>query len=609
MAEASKLRVTELDFDQIKDNFKSYLTSQEQFKDFDTTGSAMSVLMDLLAYNTHYNAFYLNMIANEMFIDTAVTRNSLMSLSKMLGYTPKSRRSATANVNLIITPTDNPSTVTIAKNTKFNSTINGVSFTYVTDKSYSVDAKGDNATLTVSGVQLKEGEPLTFRYTANTSDDTIKYRIPNRGVDTDSITVTLQESDINTKQYNYTLATDLITVNSTSNVFFIEPDADDTYQIKFGDDVFGRKETTGNIIILGYNLTSGSLGNGARTFSPISTVGGYSGATVTTIDASSGGSDEETNDSIRFNAPRHLEVQNRAVTTNDYKRLIEANFSQADSVIVYGGEDADPPEYGKVFIGIKPQEGLNISTSIKNEIKNDILRNYNIGSITPEFVDVDTLNLEFSLTVNYDSRLTSLTDSVIKQNILDEISDFSDSELEEFDKEFRISKFTSAIDSTNSAIVGTSVDMTLKKSFLPTLNLSADYTLKFNNQIFNPHTGYIGSVTSTQFTTNDGQDISRPGCFFDDEDGVMRIIRLENARKIVVNANIGSVNYITGLITLKAFKPTAIVGNNIEVTVDPEINDVVPKREQIIDISQSDVTINMVDVASVKSGTRTFTSS
>ena len=609
MAEASKLRVTELDFDQIKDNFKSYLTSQEQFKDFDTTGSAMSVLMDLLAYNTHYNAFYLNMIANEMFIDTAVTRNSLMSLSKMLGYTPKSRRSATANVNLIITPTDNPSTVTIAKNTKFNSTINGVSFTYVTDKSYSVDAKGDNATLTVSGVQLKEGEPLTFRYTANTSDDTIKYRIPNRGVDTDSITVTLQESDINTKQYNYTLATDLITVNSTSNVFFIEPDADDTYQIKFGDDVFGRKETTGNIIILGYNLTSGSLGNGARTFSPISTVGGYSGATVTTIDASSGGSDEETNDSIRFNAPRHLEVQNRAVTTNDYKRLIEANFSQADSVIVYGGEDADPPEYGKVFIGIKPQEGLNISTSIKNEIKNDILRNYNIGSITPEFVDVDTLNLEFSLTVNYDSRLTSLTDSVIKQNILDEISDFSDSELEEFDKEFRISKFTSAIDSTNSAIVGTSVDMTLKKSFLPTLNLSADYTLKFNNQIFNPHTGYIGSVTSTQFTTNDGQDISRPGCFFDDEDGVMRIIRLENAKKIVVNANIGSVNYITGLITLKAFKPTAIVGNNIEVTVDPEINDVVPKREQIIDISQSDVTINMVDVASVKSGTRTFTSS
>ena len=609
MAEASKLRVTELDFDQIKDNFKSYLTSQEQFKDFDTTGSAMSVLMDLLAYNTHYNAFYLNMIANEMFIDTAVTRNSLMSLSKMLGYTPKSRRSATANVNLSITPTDNPSTVTIAKNTKFNSTINGVSFTYVTDKSYSVDAKGDNATLTVSGVQLKEGEPLTFRYTANTSDDTIKYRIPNRGVDTDSITVTLQESDVNTKQHTYTLATDLITINSTSNVFFIEPDADDTYQIKFGDDVFGRKESTGNIIILGYNITSGSLGNGARTFSPVSTVGGYSGATVTTIDASSGGSDEETNDSIRFNAPRHLEVQNRAVTTNDYKRLIEANFSQADSVIVYGGEDADPPEFGKVFIGIKPQEGLNISTSIKNEIKNDILRNYNIGSITPEFVDVDTLNLVFSLTVNYDSRVTTLTDSVIKQNILDEISDFSDSELEEFDKEFRISKFTSAIDSTNSAIVGTSVDMTLKKLFLPTLNLSADYTLRFNNQIFNPHTGYIGSVTSTQFTTNDGQDISRPGCFFDDEDGVIRIIRLENAKKIVVNANAGSVNYVTGLITLKAFKPTAIVGNNIEVTVDPEINDVVPKREQIIDITQSDVTINMVDVASVKSGTRTFTSS
>ena len=220
MAEPSKLKISELDFEQLRSNFKSFLSTQEEFKDYDFSGSALNILMDLLSYNTHINSFYLNMIANEMFLDTAVNRNSILSLSKMLGYLPRSRKSAFANVNISVTPTDSPSNITIAKNTKFSSTIDGVAFTFVTDKAYTAVANNDNTTVLVQNVKLLQGDPLSFRYTANTADTSIKYRIPNRGVDTDSISVVLQESSENTTQSAYSLATDLLNINSTSNVFF-----------------------------------------------------------------------------------------------------------------------------------------------------------------------------------------------------------------------------------------------------------------------------------------------------------------------------------------------------------------------------------------------------
>ena len=505
MAAPSNLRLTGLDFDELRSNFKNYLETQEEFTDYDSTGSAFSVLLDVLSYNTHINSFYLNMIANEMFIDTAIKRNSLMSLSKMLGYLPKSRKSSYANVTISVTPTDNPSNITIAKNTRFKSEINGITFTFVTDRSYSAVANG-NSTVTLSNIKLVQGEPLTFRYTANTSDHSIKYKIPNRGIDTDSITVNLQESEENTTQSSYTLATDLLNVNSSANVFFIEPDADDTYQIRFGDGILGRKEKTGNIVIIGYNLTNGVLGNGARIFSPVSTVAGYPGATVTTISASVGGSDEESNDNIRFNAPRHYEVQNRAVTANDYKRIITREYPQAESVVVYGGENADPPEFGKVFIGIKPKSGLAITTSVKDFIS-EVLTKYNVGSITPDFVDIDYIFPILTLTVNYDSRFTSKTTSVLQRDVLNSITSYSTNELQEFSKDLRISKLTRTIDDTNTSIVGNELSIKLKKSFNPTLSEKLNYTIRFSNRIHHPHAGHMGAVTSTEFTILDGENI------------------------------------------------------------------------------------------------------
>ena len=368
MAEATKLRVSELDFDEIKANFKSFLKEQDIFRDYNSDGSVIAQLLDILAYNTHYNAFYLNMIANEMFIDSATTRNAMISLSKLLGYTPKSRTGAKANVSISITPDDSPSNITIAKNTVFNSVIEGINYSFVTDQSYSTTANADNSVVTISNVSLIEGDPLTYRYTANTQDSSQRFTIPNRGVDHSTVSVSIKENSFTTTLSPYTLATDLLEVSSTSNVFFIEEGSDFKTDIKFGDGVLGRKLKSGNIVIIDYNICNGVLGNGANNFTVATTAGGYSTVTISTNSKAEGGSDEETINSIRFNAPRHYNTQNRAVTKDDYKRIILRDYPLAESIVVYGGEEADPPEYGKVFIGIKPKSGLYLTDSVSQQI-------------------------------------------------------------------------------------------------------------------------------------------------------------------------------------------------------------------------------------------------
>mgnify|MGYP001375206217 FL=1 len=369
MAEPSKLRVSELDFNEIRNNLKTFLKAQDTFKDYNFEGSVISSVLDLLAYNTHYNSFYLNMVANEMFLDTAVTRSGLVSLSKLIGYTPKSRTSSQANVNLIITPTDSPANIIVSKGTKFNADIDGINYTFTTDKSYSAPANNQNIAVTIPNVTLREGEQLRFTHTVDTTLEDQRFVVPNRGVDHQSISVIIQESQSDTRKSVYDKASDLLEANSTSNIFFVEEGTDFFTEIKFGDGVLGNDLKTGNIVLIDYTLSSGVLGNGANVFTVATTAGGYPGVTVSTNEPSTGGSDEETLNSIRFNAPKHFSAQNRAVTKEDYKRLILREYPLAESVVVYGGEDADPPKFGTVFIGIKPRQGLFISSSIKEGIK------------------------------------------------------------------------------------------------------------------------------------------------------------------------------------------------------------------------------------------------
>jgi len=601
MAEATKLRVSELDFDQIKTNFKSFLKEQDIFRDYNQDGSVISQLLDILAYNTHYNAFYLNMVANEMYIDSATTRNAMISLSKLLGYTPKSRTGATANVNISITPDDAPSNITVVKNTQFNTVINGVNFSFVTDKSYSTTANSDNSTVTISNVTLIEGDPLTYRYTANTQDSSQRFTIPNRGVDHSTVTISIKENSFTTELSPYTLASDLLGVSSTSNVFFIEEASDFKTDIKFGDGVLGRKLKSGNIVIIDYNVCAGVMGNGANNFSVATTVGGYSTATVSTNSKAEGGSDEETINSIRFNAPRHYNTQNRAVTTDDYKRIILRDYPLAESIVVYGGEEADPPEYGKVFIGIKPKSGLYLTDSVKTNIKDNILKKYNVASITPEFVDLDYIYILLTTTVNFDSRKTTKTSQTLRSSIINSINTYVNEDLYKFEQAFRLSKLQTKIDDTDSSVLGNDSSIRLKKVFEPLLNAKLSYTLRFNNSIFHPHSGHAPALSSTTFSINDEQDVLREDCKIKDKDSVLIVYRIDNeGKEHTVRENIGSIDYITGKVIIDAFDPASYTGHNINITVIPVLSDISSLREQLITIQESDINLKMNDTSLVE---------
>ena len=367
MAEITKLNITDLDFDSIKNNLRDYFGSQTEFSDHDFEGSAISVMLDILAYNTYYNSYYVNMLASESFLDSAQLRDSVVSRASMLGYTPQSVTGAKANVAITITPGDSPASITIDKDTQFTSSVNGTSYTFCTANSTTITPV--DGVYTATGVTLAQGIPLTFRYTANTANTEQKFLLPNANTDTDSLTVTIQESATDTNTSVYSKATDITTVNSTSNVYFLSEHTAGQYKVEFGDGVLGRKPITGNIVLLKALVSEGDDCNGANTFSAAGTVGGYSTVSVAVSNAASGGSDKESLESIKFNAPKTYETQNRAVTTDDYKKIVEAEVSGLDSVSVWGGQDHSTPTYGTVFISAKPTGATSLSTSQISEIK------------------------------------------------------------------------------------------------------------------------------------------------------------------------------------------------------------------------------------------------
>jgi len=597
MATISKLEVSELDFDSIKTNLKIFLQDQDEFTDYDFEGSSMSALLDVLSYNTHYNAFYLNMIANEMFLDTAVLRSSVVQKAKELGYTPASSRGSTAVLDLAITPNDSPSTITIAKNTKFNTSIEGVSYTFVTTSATAAVANSDNSVVNVYGVDIKEGIPLSHRYTVNTANSEQRFTIPNQGVDTTALAVTIQISDTNDAQYTYTLATDLAQTNATSNVYWFHEGDGEKYSVEFGDGVTGRSLANNNIVILEYNVCGGPVGNKSSSFTVASTVGGYSSVTVTTNSAASGGTTRESVSSIKFNAPKFFAVQNRAVTINDFKRILLSEYTNAEAVVAWGGEDNDPPIYGKVYLALKPKSGFQISTAAKNDIIDNILAKYSVASISPLIVDPLYLFLVITSNVNYDSRLTQKTTSQIESNIKDEAVAFSTTKLATFDEKFRFSAFTQTIDETDTSIKGNETTVEMQIRLAPNTSLTTSYTVDFKNPISHPFSGYVNAISSTTFTHTDDQGIVQTDCFFDDVDGSLRIVKKPNNVNVVVKSEAGTVNYNNGKIVLNNFGPTAYDGSNLKITVKPNSKDIIPVREQIVSIERGDVTIHMNDDA------------
>jgi len=418
---SSRLSVSELDFDTIKQNLKDYMSAQSEFTDYDFDGSALSVIMDIMSYNTHMNAFYMNMLASEAFLDSAQLRNSAIKKAAQLGYTPQSVRGSKAYANLTFTPSDVPSAITIDKHTQFNATVNGTSYTYVTSAATTVTPVA--GVYTANNVELVQGVPLTYQYTVDNSNPDQKFILPNANTDTSQLTVVIQESTTNTNTSVYILASDITTVNSTSNVYFLYESSDYKFEVQFGDNNLGRKLSDGNVVKLTSTVSDGVTTNGSNTFTAVGQVGGYSDVTVATMNVAAGGSDRESVTSIKFSAPKHYEAQNRCVTANDYHRIISNEYSGIDSLTIWGGQENDPPAYGKVYIAVKPSGVDALSTSQKTSLK-DLIKNRNMVAVTPVIVDPEKTYVIINSTIKFDYRKTQNSAAAIANTVANTVNTY-----------------------------------------------------------------------------------------------------------------------------------------------------------------------------------------
>jgi len=603
---ATKLEISELDFDGIKDNLKNFLSQQDEFRDYDFEGSGMSVLLDLLSYNTHYLGYNANMLANEMFLDSADLRSSVVSLAKSVGYTSTSATSSEAVVNVTVSPASGAS-LTMSRGTKFTTTVNGSSYSFVNNTNLTITPV--DGVYTFSNVKLNEGTYLNYRYTANLSDTDQRFIIPNDNVDTKTLTVKVQESSSDSTTNTYTLATGITGLDSTSKVFFLQEVENEKYEVYFGDGVLGQAVADGNIIIFDYIVCNRTAANGATSFALGGTIGGFSNATVTTVSTANGGSNPESISSIKYNAPRDYTAQDRAVTIDDYKVLVKSLYANAQAVQVYGGEDAAVPDYGKVYISIKAKSGTSLTETTKASIVNS-LKQYAVASVRAVIIDPEITYLTLTTNFKYDSGATVKDVSTLQTNVLQAIITYGNNTLENFTGVFRHSKLTESVNNADTSILSNITTVKLYKFITPTLSEGLKYTLSFNNAFYNPHSGHNSSgggvISSTGFKIND--DNSTNEHFLDDDGaGNIRVYYLSGTTRIYTSSTFGTVNYTTGEVILTSANITSIsnvdgaASTRIRIFAIPSSNDVVPVRNQVLEIDIANSTITG-DVDAVESG-------
>ena len=586
----SVLRATELNFNTIKRNLITFMKAKPEFADYDFDSSGLNHLVDVLAYNTYYNAVYTNMVTNEMFLDSAQLRNNVVARAKMLGYFPTAAKGAQATIKAVITPTSNVESVTIAANTLFTSSIDGREYKFTTDRSYSL-LRQDS--YTSNSIVILEGEPVRERITV-TGSDSQRFILGNRNIDVSNLKVDIQTSTSNNSLTVFSRATDLTAVTSTSKVFFVEENEDGKHELIFGDGVLGQALSTGNIVIAKYRVVNGSLTNGANNFSAPSTLGGESNFTTTVVLSARNGANAETIDSIKFNAPKSYQRQGRAVIKNDYSRILLAEAPDLQAISVWGGEDNNPPVYGKVYICVKPTVGNVLSTQRKDELKT-LLQSRNIVSIEPEFVDATFLYVIPTVTVNYNAGATTLSAGEISNKVKTTINNFETTELSVFDKKFRESTFVRKISEADVSIVGTLSTFKMMKRFTPNAGTATTYNFAFNNGIHHPHAGHKYAISSTSFTFQ-----SQTSYLDDDGNGNVRIYYLgDNNVRQYLSSVAGTVNYATGLVTLNNVNITS--SSDIEVTAQPAINDLTSVRNNIILISGTSISVVNDETGAVES--------
>ena len=588
----NKLVVADFDFDNVKSNLKSFLQDQPEFSDYNFEGSGFAVLLDTLAYNTHYLGFNANMLANELYLDSADIRKNVVSLAKMLGYTPTSAKSPLANVDITIN-NGSGATVTMNKGTSFNSIVDNVNYQFVTNQEIIMTPQ--NGVYKFSGVDLYEGSLVNFRYTVDSTDVDQRFIIPSVNADTNTLKITIQNSITDTTQNTYTLASGLKSLNSTSKAYFLQESDTGRFEVYFGDDVIGKKLSDGNIVIMEYIVGNREEANGCSSFSLSSSVGGFTNVSVTTNSAAQGGSGPESKDSIRFNAPLQYTSQDRAVTTTDYETLVKSIYPNATSISAWGGEDDETPIYGVVKIAVKGQSGVPLTNATKLDIVTK-LKSYNVASVRPEIIDPIITSVVLVINAKFDKNSTTKTADTLKSEIVDAITDYNTNTLTAFDGVFRYSKVIGIIDDVDNSILSNITNVKIRKSFTPNLSSSTKYDVYFRNAIYNPHSGHESVLTSSGFKISGNTN----EMFLDDDGmGNVRVYYLVSGIKTVQNATQGTIDYSTGQVTLNSLSVASIsdirgsATTNIEVTVSPKSNDVVPVRDQILEIDVANSIVNV----------------
>jgi len=620
----SSIVLTQLDFDSYKDSLKTFLKSQDRFKDYDFDGSNLSVLLDVLSYNTYQNAFYLNMVSNEMFLDSAKLRDSVISHAKELNYLPRSFRSSSAVIKLVITSSDSAKrSIVIPKGTSFTSRVDDFTYNFSTTENYVITNRapsGSNFVYESEAIRVYEGNYLSDTYTVN-YDRPLNYKISNKRVDLESLLVTVFEDNGTTVQ-TYKRATSLFGHDGNSKVFFLQPGIGDAYEVVFGDGVVGRKPKNNSVCIIEYRTCNGELPNGAFKFINTARIDNEPNVVIETITAATDGAVAEDLNSIKYNAPRAFTTQERAVTSEDYENLLKANFPEINAVVAYGGEDASPPQYGRIFLSIDLQEVDGLPKIKEAEYKR-FLRSRSSVAIEPLFVSPDYTYVYVNTNIKYNINLTGLNPEDIRTNVIDSILNHASTNLNNFGRTLRYSRFIRDIDAAETSIISNETEVELVKYLTPVLSTTVtstptstsgslvslatsgvvssgqNVTIDFKNPLRNDVPGkgaehLIGDihiVSSSTFTYN-----GLANCRLEDNgDGIMRIINTSGTQHRTI-LDIGTVDYDTGIIRIDNFNITNYTGTSLKVYAKPRNLDITSSQNVILNILENDVDVTIEQI-------------
>lgn len=583
--------ITDLDFDDIKQSFKSYLATQTEFTDYDFEGSGITQIQNLLALNTHYNAYLANASFNETFLDTAIKRANGVSRAKEIGYTARSARSAVALVTIDVTdPVQAPLSISLDKYSAFTSTINAVDYTFYNIAS--VSAPLVNGSYELANVPLYEGQLITNTFIYDGVSKPY-FTIPNANVDLTTLTVSVKRSSTDSFTTPYNFTDEIVGVTATTPVFFVQESARELYEVYFGDGVIGQALTAGNVVSITYLVSSSTAANVsatkyAQTFTYSGDIGGNTNITIRTVSNSVGGADKEDLTSIQFNAPLSFARAKRIITSDDYLSAISSQASSVQAVSVWGGEENTPPVYGRVFISLKPFDGFVISDAVKTMITSNILATQGNILVTPVYVDPEYVYLTLNVQSTYNSSLTTVASDDIAGYVTTTVQDYFTTQLSQYQKQFHFSLLSKLIDGTNDSLISNIMNMSIQKRITFPFNYPTSIIETF------PVALTPGSMVSNVFTYSTGNLMNIASQFVDD--GLGNISVRDWTTLNIIAPNVGTVNYATGVVTIKNFVITGLLGGveDIRINFNPKnaVTDINATRNQIILIDDSAANTN-----------------